>query len=139
MFDNYYWTWRRLIFTCLAVIIAISFLAPDGICISFPFTVLGFSSGLNMCRSILCCHSLCKFICASVLSCLEVTVSLYLSTTSSSYNISAYSWALLTGLWWEGFDEYIPCSSECSKVSVLKFLCINYHLLQEGASLMKVE
>lgn len=59
-----------------------------GLCVHFPFSVLGFLSGLNLCRSWVCCHNSCGFPCASALLCLDDT-----ATISSTYDLSASSLA----------------------------------------------
>lgn len=45
------------------------------------------TSGLNLRRSYSCCHSLCRFICISVLFCMEDTISLESSISSGSYSL----------------------------------------------------
>lgn len=49
----------------------------------FPPLSLETPSGLNLCRSCVCCHSLREFICAPVLLYLEDTVSLESPTSSA--------------------------------------------------------
>lgn len=35
-----------------------TFFVQGGLCVCFPFSMLGFLSDLNLCRSLTCCHSL---------------------------------------------------------------------------------
>lgn len=71
---------------------------------SLPHFSAGVWSGLNLCRSCACCHSLCEFIHASVLLCLEDTVYSEPSTTSGSWVfLPPLLYTLLSlegGIWW---------------------------------------
>lgn len=57
----------------------------------FPFLPAGILAGLSLYLSCTCCHSLCKFICSSILSCLDFTLSLESFITSRVYNQSISS------------------------------------------------
>lgn len=107
---------------------------------STSFLSAGILSGFNLCRCSLCCHSLSEFMYASVLLCLEGTVSFESSTISDFYYLPASSSTKIFKSWKKGFDEDIPFRTECpqSLYSPVVGLCVNSHLLQE-ASLMKIE
>ena len=66
-------------------------------------------SGLNLCMSSVPYHSLCEFICASVLLCLEVTVSLELFIPlwllQSFYIFHVAPWVLKGGVWWRHLTQ----------------------------------
>lgn len=82
-----------------------------------PHLSAGTPSALNLCRPCANCHSLCEFIYASVLLCLEDTVSMKSFITSNSYNLSVSSSTQRAGPWGEGFDEDIPFRIKCFRVS----------------------
>lgn len=77
---------------------------------TFPFQCSILSGFLNLCMSCACCHSLCEFLCISVLLCLEDTTSLKSSTTSGSQNLSFFSSTQISEPWGWGrmLDEDIP-------------------------------
>lgn len=66
-----------------------SFTVMGGRLCPLPPLNAGTPLGLNLCRSYVCCYSLCEFVCASVLFCLEDGVSLLSPTTSIFYSLCA--------------------------------------------------
>ena len=77
----------------------------------------GFPSGLDLCGLSAHCYSLCEFISAVALLCLEDLVSLVSSIPSGSYNLSASSSSGVPEPRGEEFDGDIPFRAECSKVA----------------------
>lgn len=66
-----------------------SFILMGGRTCPLPPLNAGTPLCLNLCRYYVCCYSLCEFICASVLFCLEDGVSLLSPTTSMFYILCA--------------------------------------------------
>lgn len=106
-----------------------SFLLIDRILCPFPLLCTGILSGLNFCMTYACCHSLHGLICASALLCLEYTISLESSTTSLS--------AFIPKLLGEECDKDNTFSVEYSNYCPVEGFFVNYHLLQQEASLKK--
>lgn len=63
------------------------------------------------------CPRLWKFICVSLLFCLEDTVSFQSLTSFDSYSLSTSSSASSPEPWWEKLDESIPFRTACCQVS----------------------
>lgn len=106
--------------------------------------IAGTPSGLNLCRPRAHCHSLCEFIYASVLLCLEGTVSVKSFITSKSYDLSVSSSTQIFEPWGEGFDEGIPFRTQCFRISRSLTLpngcfCVIPYIWQEEVSLMWIE
>jgi hypothetical protein len=80
---------------------------------TLPSLSAGTLSGLDLWKSCACCHSLCEFVCAPVLLCMDGTVSMGSSITSGSASSS----------------EHCPVVS----------FCVNSHLLQEEAFPMRAK
>lgn len=78
--------WRELIFLCHKLSTPSSFLAWH-ICVYFPSSIL-ILSGLN-CIGLAHIKSLCQFMCASLLLCLEDNVFKKIFSISGSYNLFA--------------------------------------------------
>lgn len=78
-----------------------------GVCVYFPFSLLEFFSGLNLCGSYACCQSPWEFMCSLTLVCLEDSVSLEKSTHSSSNNLSTYPCPQIPEPWEEKFYKEI--------------------------------
>lgn len=79
--------WRRLNFLCPPSISCKQLLSFGGTLCLFPLLSAEILSVLNLCKFRVCCPSLCEFICASGLSCLDDTflrVSDWLLTLSTS-------------------------------------------------------
>lgn len=95
---------------------------------------------LVFCSHCVCCHNLCKFICALILLYLKDAISLVSSIPCGSYNISAS--LLQSSLCPEKrhlFDRDISFMTKFSKVSyycLVLCLCIHSCLLKEEVSLM---
>lgn len=83
----------------------------------FSSSMLGFLSGLSLGRSCACCYSFCELICASAMLFLDNAISLKLSTSSGSYNLSGPSFTQIPEHWWEGCDKDISFRVELYKVS----------------------
>lgn len=71
----------------------------------------------------MCCHSLCEFICASVLLCLEDVFS-ESSITSGSYSLSLLPHRSLS---LEGGTLMKTCKTECSNALQASQLCLLYN------------
>lgn len=82
----------------------------------FPFLPAGILAGLSLYLSCTCCHSLCKFICSSILSCLDYTLSLESFITSKVYNHSISS-TWIPEPWGKLCDIEISFVAENLKVS----------------------
>lgn len=109
-----------MFFLCKQVSITGSFLARDRSLCPPPPLSTGTSSGLNQYRPCGCCHSLCEFICASILSCLGDTVSWSHAPPRAHTNLSPSPLCIFLNYEGEGMKTSLLSQSVPKSVS----LCI---------------
>lgn len=130
--------WEELISLSQQGLIAHNFLSKCGSCVCFPFSALRFLSGLNLGRSCVCCQSLG----------VPTVISPIMPRRSCLIGALHHLWLLPPPLWHtslnfleEGFDKYIPFRVKCSHSAHCPAvgLCVNFYLLSEDVSLMRVK
>lgn len=132
--------WRILCFTLL---ISGNCLVRNRTLLHFSVSV-GTQARLNLCISYVCCQNLCDFICASVLLCMEETVSFRSAIPSAFQSSHLLSTKILEHEWmglikifilWLSVLEHLTLSTLARSVC----FCVNSHLLQEQAFFIWVD
>lgn len=129
-------TWLPL---CQQPLIASGSSCERALCLP-PLFTLEFLAGSVLCRSCAGYHNCCEFLCTIALLIPENNIPLQTSNTAGSYNHPPLSSSMIPELW-EKCDIDVPFMAEYSPVTLVYLvgICVNYHLLQKEASLVRDE